>query len=142
MLAGRSSSASTASALISPGPSTAGALSAAGMTLDPHGVRPVVTPTKPWECHPNCTIEAPEPFFRSGALNLLYSAASTWDGSYVLGLAHGTLVSMANAIARLVNLDPGLFAFSVTGAAQTSDTDLVEQRPAVQRVAPGVCLQT
>ena len=30
---------------------------------------------------------------------------------------------------------------NVTGAAQTSDTDLVEQRPAVQRVAPGVCQQ-
>lgn len=66
-----------------------GRLSPDGMTLDRH-VRPVVTPTKPWECHPTCTIEAPEPFFRGGALNLLYSAASTWDGSYVVGLARGT----------------------------------------------------
>src|SRR3954452_8430360 len=24
----------------------------------------VLIPTKPWECHPPCTIEAPEPFFR------------------------------------------------------------------------------
>ena len=66
-----------------------GRLSPDGMTLD-RNVRPVLTPTKPWECHPTCTIEAPEPFFRGGALSLLYSAASTWDGSYVVGLARGT----------------------------------------------------
>jgi xylan 1,4-beta-xylosidase len=66
-----------------------GRLSPDGMTLE-GGIRPVVKPTKPWECHPTCTIEAPEPFFRRGALNLLYSGASTWDGSYVVGLALGT----------------------------------------------------
>jgi GH43 family beta-xylosidase len=95
-----------------------GRLSTDGMTLEPT-VRPVVTPTKPWECHPNCTIEAPEAFFRSGALNLLYSAASTWDGSYVLGLAHGT--------------DP------LTGSYQKVD------QPVLQRgrrfIAPGHCSQ-
>jgi beta-xylosidase len=62
-----------------------GRLSPDGMGLDPH-IRPVVTPTKPWECHPNCTIEAPEPFFRGRVLDLLYSGASTWDGSYAVGL--------------------------------------------------------
>src|SRR3954453_9969502 len=36
----------------------AGRLSPDGMTLDPH-VRPVVKPSKPWECHPACSIEAP-----------------------------------------------------------------------------------
>lgn len=65
-----------------------GRLSPDGMTLD-RRVRPVVTPSKPWECHPNCTIEAPEPFFRGGVLDLLYSAASTWDGSYAVGLTRG-----------------------------------------------------
>ena len=66
-----------------------GKLSPDGLTLA-GDIRPVVKPTKPWECHPTCTIEGPEPFFRSGALNLLYSGASTWDGSYVVGLALGS----------------------------------------------------
>jgi GH43 family beta-xylosidase len=54
------------------------------------GVRLVIKPSKSWECHPNCVIEAPEPFFRDGSLNLLYSGSSTWDASYALGLALGT----------------------------------------------------
>jgi beta-xylosidase len=66
----------------------AGRLSPDGMTLDP-GVREVVAPSEPWECQPGCTVEAPEPFFRSRALNLLYSGASTWDGSYAVGLVRG-----------------------------------------------------
>jgi GH43 family beta-xylosidase len=52
------------------------------------GVRQVIRPSKPWECHPNCTIEAPEPFFQGGSVRLLYSGASTWDASYAVGLAH------------------------------------------------------
>ncbi len=66
-----------------------GRLSPDGLTLDGH-IRRVQTPSKPWECHPTCTVEAPAPFYRGGTLNLLYSAASTWDGSYVVGLALGT----------------------------------------------------
>ena len=66
----------------------AGRLSPDGMALDPH-IGPVLKPSKPWECHPTCSIEAPEPFFRGRTLNLLYSAASTWDGSYVVGLVLG-----------------------------------------------------
>lgn len=66
-----------------------GKLSRDGMTLD-RRVSRVVTPTKPWECHPNCTIEGPEPFFRGGGLNLLYSGSSTWDDSYAVGLTRGT----------------------------------------------------
>jgi arabinan endo-1,5-alpha-L-arabinosidase len=66
----------------------AGKLSPDGMTLAP-SVRPVVNPSRPWECHPSCVVEAPEPFFRGGSLHLLYSGASTWDGSYALGLALG-----------------------------------------------------
>src|SRR4051812_7984033 len=67
----------------------AGRLSPDGLRLVGN-IRRVVTPSKPWECHPKCTIEAPEPFYRGRTLNLLYSAASTWDGSYAIGLARGT----------------------------------------------------
>jgi arabinan endo-1,5-alpha-L-arabinosidase len=67
----------------------AGRLSPDGMALEPN-IRPVLKPSKPWECHPTCSIEAPEPFYRGGTLNLLYSGASTWDGSYAVGVALGT----------------------------------------------------
>jgi GH43 family beta-xylosidase len=67
----------------------AGRLTPDGMTLG-GPIRPVVKPSKPWECQPDCTIEAPEPFYRGRTLNLLYSGASTWDGSYAVGLALGT----------------------------------------------------
>lgn len=65
-----------------------GQLSSDGQKLDSH-IRPVLFPSKPWECHPpgSCTLEGPEPFYRHGVLNLLYSGASTWDGSYVVGSA-------------------------------------------------------
>jgi GH43 family beta-xylosidase len=63
-----------------------GRLSPDGLTLEPN-IRRVVTPTKRWECAPNCVIEAPEPFYRGRTLNLLYSGASTWDGSYGVGLS-------------------------------------------------------
>jgi hypothetical protein len=66
-----------------------GRLSPDGMALEPR-IKPVLKPSKPWECHPTCSIEAPEPFYRGRALNLLYSGASTWDGSYAVGLALGT----------------------------------------------------
>jgi GH43 family beta-xylosidase len=67
----------------------AGRLSPDGMALEPQ-IKPVLKPSKPWECHPTCSIEAPEPFYRGRTLNLLYSGASTWDGSYAVGLALGT----------------------------------------------------
>jgi GH43 family beta-xylosidase len=67
----------------------AGRLSADGMALD-RQIGLALAPSKPWECRPTCVVEAPEPFYRDGKLNLLYSGASTWDGSYALGLASGT----------------------------------------------------
>jgi hypothetical protein len=88
------------------------------MTLDPQ-VRPVVTPTKPWECGPNCTVEAPEPFFRRGVLDLLYSGASTWDGSYAVGLAQGT--------------DP------VAGPYRKADQPVLQR--GARFIAPGHCSQ-
>jgi hypothetical protein len=65
-----------------------GRLSPNGMALDGH-IRRALTPTKRWECVPTCTIEAPEPFYTGGTLNLLYSGASTWEGTYAVGLALG-----------------------------------------------------
>lgn len=66
-----------------------GALSADGLTLSPH-IRVALSVSEPWECDPlsgKCTIEGPEPFYRDGRIYLLYSAASTWDSSYAVGVA-------------------------------------------------------
>ncbi len=65
-----------------------GKLSLDGLRLDRH-IRPVLVPSKPWECHPahRCTIEGPEPFYRNGVFDLFYSGAGTWDGSYAVGQA-------------------------------------------------------
>ncbi len=66
-----------------------GALSPDGMRVDPH-IRVALNVTEPWECDPlsrKCTVEGPEPFFHDGQVYLLYSAASTWDGSYAVGSA-------------------------------------------------------
>jgi beta-xylosidase len=66
-----------------------GKLSPDGLMLSP-GVHQVLGVTKRWECDPpdnGCTIEGPEPFYARGAYFLMYSAASTWDGSYAVGVA-------------------------------------------------------
>lgn len=66
-----------------------GALSADGMTLAPN-IRVALGVTKPWECDPlsqKCTIEGPEPFYHDGYIFLMYSAASTWDFTYAVGVA-------------------------------------------------------
>ncbi len=68
----------------------ASALSSDGLTL---GVRiHQVLWTKPssWECDtPNhrCTIEGPEEAYRNGVFYLFYSGASTWSGTYAVGVA-------------------------------------------------------
>jgi beta-xylosidase len=65
----------------------AGRLSADGQTLDPH-IHHLLDPTEPWECSQGkCTLEGPEPLYHDGRFYLLYSAASTWDDTYVLGAA-------------------------------------------------------
>jgi beta-xylosidase len=70
----------------------AGELSPDGTTLEPQIYR-VLRSSEPFECDPrdhHCTIEAPEPFFTNGKVYLLYSAASTWDSSYAVGVAAST----------------------------------------------------
>jgi beta-xylosidase len=67
----------------------AGSLSGDGLTLDSH-IHQVIGITEPWECdaaNNNCTVEGPEPFYANGRFYLLYSAASTWDSSYAVGVA-------------------------------------------------------
>jgi beta-xylosidase len=66
-----------------------GALSPDGMTLSPN-VRVAIGVSEPWECDPfshKCTIEGPEPFYHDGSIYLMYSAASTWDSTYAVGVA-------------------------------------------------------
>ncbi len=67
----------------------AGQLSPDGTTLQPQ-IHRVLRSSAPFECDPrdhHCTIEAPEPVYANGTFYLLYSAASTWDSSYAVGVA-------------------------------------------------------
>lgn len=45
-----------------------------------------------WDCDHKgiCRVEGPAPFFHKGKFILLYSGASTWDGSYAMGAAVST----------------------------------------------------
>jgi len=64
-------------------------LSSNGLTLGVH-VHQVLWTTNGWECDtPNhrCTIEGPEEVYRNGWFYLFYSGASTWSGTYAVGVA-------------------------------------------------------
>jgi arabinan endo-1,5-alpha-L-arabinosidase len=64
-------------------------LSADGLALGP-AQQLAFGHSEPWECDPAnhvCTVEGPQPLFHDGRLFVLYSAASTWDGSYAVGVA-------------------------------------------------------
>lgn len=64
-------------------------LSSDGLTVGP-GMRIAFSASKPWECDPAdklCTVEGPQPFYHDGKVYVLYSGASTWDGTYVVGVA-------------------------------------------------------
>jgi arabinan endo-1,5-alpha-L-arabinosidase len=67
-------------------------LSASGVQLDPH-VHQALWTIPGWDCDtPNhkCTIEGPEEFVRNGWFYLFYSGASTWSGTYAVGVAVST----------------------------------------------------
>jgi len=66
-----------------------GALSRDGLRISPH-IRPALGVTKAWECNHGCTIEGPLPLYKNGKIYLLYSAASTWNASYKVGVAATT----------------------------------------------------
>ena len=46
--------------------------------------------TEQWEQAGNGCVEGPEPFLIDGKYYLLYSGASTWTGSYAVGVAMAT----------------------------------------------------
>jgi beta-xylosidase len=69
-----------------------GELSADGLTLQP-GVQRILVPSTPWECanlHGTCTIEGPVGYWYDNVAYILYSASSTWSGSYAVGVAAST----------------------------------------------------
>jgi arabinan endo-1,5-alpha-L-arabinosidase len=64
-------------------------LSADGLTVGPD-THVAFSVSKTWECDPAnkiCTVEGPQPFYHDGRIFVLYSAASTWDASYAVGVA-------------------------------------------------------
>ncbi len=69
-----------------------GELSADGSTLQP-GVQRILVPNTPWECanlRGTCTIEGPVGYWYDNVAYILYSASSTWSGSYAVGVAAST----------------------------------------------------
>jgi GH43 family beta-xylosidase len=69
-----------------------GELSADGLTLEP-GVQRILVPSTPWECanrKGTCTIEGPVGYWYDNVAYILYSASSTWSGTYAVGVAAST----------------------------------------------------
>jgi beta-xylosidase len=67
----------------------AGVLSPNGLYLRP-SIHQVLTPRAGWECRTpngNCVVEGPEEYFHDGLVYLFYSGASTWTGTYAVGVA-------------------------------------------------------
>ena len=67
-------------------------LSPDGLTAGPE-TRIAFSVSEPWECDPGdklCTVEGPQPFYHDGRVYVLYSGASTWDSTYVVGVASST----------------------------------------------------
>jgi beta-xylosidase len=69
-----------------------GELSSDGLTLAPVAQR-ILVPSTPWECanlHGTCTIEGPVGYWYDNVAYIMYSASSTWSGSYAVGVAAST----------------------------------------------------
>jgi GH43 family beta-xylosidase len=69
-----------------------GELSVDGLTLE-GGAQRILVPTTPWECanlHGTCTIEGPAGYWYDNVAYVLYSASSTWSGTYAVGVAAST----------------------------------------------------
>jgi beta-xylosidase len=70
----------------------AGRLSADGWTLEPD-IQQVLRASPGWECQTprgKCVVEGPEEYYRNGRVYLFYSGASTWTGTYAVGVASST----------------------------------------------------
>jgi xylan 1,4-beta-xylosidase len=64
-------------------------LSPDGLTMDPN-IHQVLWTQPGWECSTpkgTCVVEGPEEYYRDGWFYLFYSGASTWTGSYAIGVA-------------------------------------------------------
>jgi beta-xylosidase len=69
-----------------------GELSSDGLTLAPVAQR-ILVPSTPWECanlRGTCTIEGPVGYWYDNVAYIMYSASSTWSGSYAVGVAAST----------------------------------------------------
>jgi len=69
-----------------------GKLSSDGLTLEPP-VQRILVPSTPWECanlRGTCTIEGPVGYWHDNVAYVIYSASSTWSGSYAVGVAAST----------------------------------------------------
>jgi GH43 family beta-xylosidase len=67
-------------------------LSSDGLTLEP-GAQRILIPSTPWECanlRGTCTIEGPVGYWYNNVAYVMYSASSTWSGSYAVGVAAST----------------------------------------------------
>jgi GH43 family beta-xylosidase len=67
-------------------------LSADGMTLESVAQR-ILVPTTAWECanlRGTCTIEGPVGYWYNNVAYIMYSASSTWSGTYAVGVAAST----------------------------------------------------
>ena len=66
-----------------------GTLSPSGLQLG-SGIRVIMKPTTPWECanlRGTCTIEGPVGYWYRDVAYVMYSASSTWAGTYSVGVA-------------------------------------------------------
>jgi GH43 family beta-xylosidase len=67
----------------------AGRLSPGGWMLSPD-IHQVLRASPGWECatpRGKCVVEGPEEYYRNGRIYLFYSGASTWTGTYAVGVA-------------------------------------------------------
>ena len=79
-------------------------LSSDGQRIDPN-VHQVLWTKPGWECDtPNrkCVVEGPEEYYRNGWFYLFYSGASTWTGTYAVGIA-ASADPMQSQFQRLTN---------------------------------------
>lgn len=64
-------------------------LSADGLSIDSHIHLVMWIHSHGWECAGGCTVEGPVAYYRDGWFYLFYSGASTWSGTYAVGVAIG-----------------------------------------------------
>jgi GH43 family beta-xylosidase len=89
----------------------AGKLSADGWTLDPN-IHQVLRASPGWECatpRGKCVVEGPEEYYRDGRIYLFYSGASTWTGTYAVGVASSAnpLLNPFTALSTMPDLRSG-----------------------------------